>query len=244
MTVVPNTDKQRVVPGTRNADSTHISTRIDVTGSRFSDRMWIFTDAACSHSFDNGYDGEKFIGSSVVPQIYALEDDGIYQVNSVDDMNNSYLGFQAGIDSLYTFTFTHLNMNQKYSRVFLVDSVAQKTTDITPNGSIYTFAALSTDTIIKRFKIIADTNRTTNQNPFSPGDSSLLVFNSQKTIFVDNKSNAGGSLQVVDIAGRVIKKFTFTANGVTTLRTTLPQGSYVAVAVTKKEKQTTRLILH
>jgi len=244
LTVVPNTDKQRVISFNTNTDSTHVCTRIDVTGSRFSDRMWIFTNPACSHRLDNGYDGEKFIGSYVVPQIYAMEDDGIYQVNSVDDMNNTYLGFQAGIDTLYRLTFTHLNMNLKYSRVFLVDSVAQKTTDITPNGSIYTFAALSTDTVIKRFKIVADTNRSTNKILFSPGDSSLVVFNSQKTIFVDNKSDAGGTLQVVDITGRLVKKFPFSANEVTTLRTTLPQGSYVAVAVTKKNKLTTRIIMH
>lgn len=239
-TVVPNTDKQRVVSFSKNADSTQISTRIDVTGSGFSDRMWIFTNAACSHRFDNGYDGEKIIGSIVVPQIYAMEDDGIYQVNSVDDMNNSYLGFQAGIDSLYTLTFTHQNMNLKYSRIFLLDSVAQKTTDITASGSIYTFTALSTDAVIKRFKIVAETNLST----FNPGDSSLVVFSSQRTIFIDNKSNADGTLQVVDIAGRIVKKFPFTASGVTTVRTTLPQGSYVAMAITKKDRLTTRLILH
>jgi len=241
-TVLKNTDMQRA--RSMGSDSLPVWTRIDVNGTRFSDRMWIFTDTACTHSFDNGYDGEKFIGSSVEPQIFALEQDGIYQVNSVDDMNNTYLGFQSGGDSLYTMTFTHQNTDMKYSRVYLVDSIARITTDITLSGSIYTFASLPTDTIIKRFKIVTIANLATKLNPVISSGTALSVFSSQQTVFVDNKSDIPGTLQVVDLAGRSVQQLPFAANSVTALHPTLPQGSYVAVAITKKDRITSKLILH
>jgi len=240
-TVIKNTDMQR--SQSVNSDSLPVWTRIDVSGTHFSDRMWIFTDTACTHSFDNGYDGEKFIGSPIEPQIFAMETDGIYQVNSVDDMNNTYLGFQAGEDSLYTMTFTHQNADLKYGRVYLVDSVARITTDITPTGSIYTFTSLPTDTIVKRFKIVTNAGVVTKLNSNETSNTALNVFTSQQTIFVDNKSDIPGTLQMVDLAGRTLQKFTFTANSVTAFPTGLSQGSYIAVAITIKDRITTKLIL-
>ena len=243
-TVVPNTIPQRAKSVINTIDSVTVWTQIDVQGSHFSDRMWIFTITGCTAGYDNGYDGEKFIGSNVAPQIYAIEEDGIYQVNSVDNMNNTYLGFQPGEDSIYTLTFTHQNLESHYSNVYLVDSVTQKTTDITATGATYTFTALPSDTIIKRFKIVTNVSQITNLYPVSSDNTSLKVFSSQQTIFVDNKSDVSGTLQLYDVAGRMIQKFQFAANGVTTLRTLLPQGSYVSVAVAEKDKLTTRLIIH
>ena len=254
-TMIKNTDKQRS-PGIKNGvrqlaagtvrinDTIPVWTQIDVKGSVFSDRMWIFSDSLCTHSFDNGYDGEKFIGSYVSPQIYAMETDGIYQVNSVDDMNNTYLGFQPGEDSNYTMTFTHKNLDLMYSKAYLVDSLRGTTTDITASGTTYTFQVMAADTVEKRFKIVTIPAITTGvQNTVTSGNA-LNVFSSQKTIFVDNKSDQSGYLQVYDIAGRYIQKYPFAANEVTTLRTGLSSGVYVTTAITKKDKATTRLMVH
>jgi hypothetical protein len=253
--MVTNTDKQRSIALKNNVrqlaegtvkinDSIPVWTQIDVKGSVFSDRMWIFSDSICTHSFDNGYDGEKFIGSYVSPQIYAMEADGIYQVNSVDDMNNTYLGFQPGEDSIYTMTFTHQNLNLMYSGAYLLDSLRGTTTDITASGSTYTFQVLAADTIEKRFKIVTIPAVTTGvQKPVISGNT-LNVFSSQKTIFVDNKGDQSGYLQIYDIAGRFIQKYPFAANEVTTLRTGLSPGVYVTTAITKTDKTTTRLMVH
>ena len=243
-TVVKNTTLQRAPSKNNKVDSIPVWTQIDVKGSQFSDRMWIFTEANCTHSYDNGYDGEKFIGSYVSPQIYAIETDGIYQVNSVDDMNNTYLGFQPGEDSLYSLTFTHYNLESKYNNVYLVDSIAHTTTDITASGSTYSFTSLPTDTLIKRFKIVTNTLLTTKLNSVYSGNAALNVFSSKQTVFVDNKSDANGTLQIYDVAGRMILKFQFSARNVTSCQTSLPQGSYVAVAVTGKDRLTTKLVVY
>jgi hypothetical protein len=254
-TMIKNTDKQRS-PGVQNNvrqltagtvkinDTIPVWTQIDVKGTVFSDRMWIFSDSLCTHNFDNGYDGEKFIGSYVSPQIYAMESDGIYQVNSVDDMNNTYLGFQPGEDSIYTMTFTHQNLGMMYSKAYLVDSLRGITTDITAGGATYTFQVLAADTVEKRFKIVTIPAITTGVQKTVTSGNTLNVFSSQKTIFVDNKSDQAGYLQIYDIAGRFVQKYPFAANEVTTLRTGFSSGVYVTTAITKTDKTTTRLMVH
>jgi hypothetical protein len=226
-----------------SGDTLHVWTQIDVKGSYYSDRMWIFTDTACTHSFDNGWDGEKFLGSYVTPQLFASELDGDYQVNSVDDINNTYLGFMAGQDSVYTMTFTHHNATARYSNIYLVDSVSKKTTDITASGSIYSFKSLPTDTVIKRFKIVTIANTTTPVIPTYASINSLKLFSSQRTIFVDNPSAEAGTLEVYDFAGQAVRQYPFSAGQVSTIRTDLPPGIYVGKASTQKNKISVQLMI-
>jgi len=242
-TVVADSVAQRSIRMLTKASSPDIWTIIDVKGSRFSDRMWIFTEPGCTHGFDNGWDGEKFMGSSLTPQIYAMEQDGNYQVNSVDDINNTYLGFRAGEDSVYTLTFTHQNMGLKYGNVYLVDSVAQHTVDITASGTQYTFMSLPTDTIEKRFKIITNTDITTNVITPVSGSTQLNVFSSRHTVYIDNKSDETGSLYLYDMTGRCIHIYNFTAQGVTTIPTDLSTGIYLAKGITKSRIITKNIIL-
>ncbi|MDD4972211.1 MAG: T9SS type A sorting domain-containing protein [Paludibacter sp.] len=242
-TVVKNTIRQRVGAIKNTSDSIQVWTQVDVKGSRFTDRMWIFTVPSCTHGFDNGYDGEKFLGSYIAPQIYAMEEDGDYQVNSVDNINNSYLGFQPGMDSLYTLTFTHQNLDSRYPAVYLVDSLAGTTVDITASGSTYAFKSLPTDTIVKRFKIVTSVEVATSLHPTNASNHPLFVFSSQNTVFVDNTSSDAGSLQLFDVTGRLMGQYPFQPHVVTTIHTGLTAGSYVARATTKNLRITNQLIV-
>ena len=244
-TIVPDSVPLRVKGMQQAGASTgDVWTKIDVKGSRYSDRMWIFTDPNCTHSFDNGWDGEKFYGGLESPQIYASEEDGDYQVNSVDDMNNSIIAFELGEDTTYTFTFTQKGVVQRYRNVYLQDLLKQKTIDITNSGSTYTFNAYPTDTLIKRFKIVTNVDVPTGTPVTNAGGSGLNVFSSRSTVFVDNKSGDAGTVQLFDIAGKMIRQYSFAAGTVTTIPTALSPGSYIVKAVTRTEKSTRQLILH
>lgn len=141
---------------TISAAETLTSTRIDVTGSRYGDQMWVFAVDGTTRGFDNGWDAYKMIGtSSVLPTIYAAEETGNFQIDVVPDMNNTVIAFKAGEDTVYTFTFSNVLLENKYSRLFLVDSVADKTIEVTPNGSTYTFHVKKTTAPVKRFRLIA-----------------------------------------------------------------------------------------
>jgi len=133
-----------------------IGTRIDVNkGSNYTDNVWLYTIASCTNNFDNGWDGYKEKGSPKVPQLFAIENDGEYQIDATNNINNTTLGFVAGQDSVYTLTFNHQNMQLGYSKLYLVDSVANKTIDVYADGSTYTFTAKN-KTLVKRFKIVSE----------------------------------------------------------------------------------------
>jgi hypothetical protein len=223
-----------------------IYTRIDVKGSDSSDHMWIFTDPTCTRGYDNGWDGFKILGSVMTPQIYSMEADGVYQVNSVDDINNSYIGFRAGIDTSYTLTFTHQNKDPRYNGIYLMDLIANKIVEVTTSGSQYSFKSTSGSPIEKRFKIIASVDGndiTKGSTDTLAGHHSLTVFSSKKTILVKNQSGLKGDLYLYDMTGRFIQKSIFLPNDITLIPTQLPIGSYVSKAITLNDEVTAKLII-
>ena len=233
-TVVKNTTLQRV----KATDK--ICTRIDVKGANYGDQMWLISNPTCSHAFDNGWDGYKFLGTAITPQIYAMDTSGDYQVCSVDDVNNTDIGFMAGGDTNYTLTFTHENTAMQYNAIYLLDLQTNVTTDITASGTTYSFSATSTVAPVRRFRILTSTVATDTTNI---AKQMLTVFNSQNTIIVQNKSDERGDLYLYDFSGRIVQKLAFAANSISTLPINVPIGSYISKAITKGNALTTKLLL-
>jgi len=237
--VVKNTDLQRVHSAREAYYSDKAYTIIDIKGSRFSDRMWIFTDPSCTHNFDNGSDGYKMIGSSFAPQLFAMETDGDYQVNSVDNMNETYLGFLPGEDLKYTFVFTHGKLGTIYSGVYLVDLLKNITKEITASGTEFPFDAGATDTLVKRFKIVARPYATDSGENFLQ----IKIFSSERTIYIQNNSNSCGNLVLNNMNGQSVFKYSFSANSITSIPLSLSAGVYMAKAITDTEDVTKKLLL-
>jgi len=129
--------------------------RITVQGSRYSDQMWVFSVPTCTRDFDNGWDGYKMFGTNpLLPQLFAVEASGNYQIDVVPDFNNTYIAFKAGEDTTYTLTFTNENLSLLYTQLYMIDSVANKTIDIFSTGTKYTFNVQPTASAAKRFKIV------------------------------------------------------------------------------------------
>ncbi|MBV5282676.1 MAG: hypothetical protein JZU53_09630 [Paludibacter sp.] len=216
-----------------------VSTMIDLTGLHYSDRMWIFSEPSCTRNFDNGWDGRKILGSSLAPQIFAIEPDGDYQVNSVSDMHNTDLAFQAGDEVEYTLKFTHENIQRQYAGVYLVDLVENKTVDVSQNGSTYTFATAQSDAPAKRFKIL-----TRSYEKGAPDkEAQVKIFTAPGRVFVHNLSTFKGECTLYDIAGRAIKIAPFEANAVTEVLNNLTPGAYVVNTITNGEKVSKRVIV-
>jgi len=237
--VMKNIALQRA-PNTTDASSSEmVCTKIDVTGKNANDRMWLFSQPGCTRNFDNGWDGAKIPGAAVTPQIFAIEPDNNYQVDAVEDINNTVLGFQAGQDKDYTLTFTHQNLADKYSGVFLVDLVENKTIDITASGSTYSFTAESSPTPVKRF-IIATRDI---ENETAIGNTQLKVLVTGNIVLVQNSGNQNGELSIFDIMGHFIKKTFFGSYGVTAVQIGSISGVYIATAIAGNEKVSTKVII-
>lgn len=223
--------------------STKVATRIDVVGTHFNDCMWIFTDPTCSRNFDNGWDGPKLLGSSLVSQIYAIENDNIYQINAVDNMNESSIGFQPGNDTQFKLVFNHQNIDTKYSSVYLIDMVANKTVDITTSGTSYSFTSTSTDPTT-RFKIVAQSNIVNGVNSTELSSKNIKVFNSNNTLFVQNFTESAGNCFVYSVNGKLMQNAPFNANGFTTIKlNSMAQGIYIIKAETNSDKISQRIII-
>ena len=133
-----------------------VGTRIDVQGSRYADQMWVFAVSGCTRDFDNGWDAYKMFGTStLIPQIFAVEPTANFQIDAVPTLNDTYISFKAGEDTVYTLTFTNQLVETLYSELYLVDSVANKKVSIFTTGTKYTFNVQPTNVPVKRFKIVA-----------------------------------------------------------------------------------------
>jgi hypothetical protein len=217
-----------------------VGTRIDVVGSSFSDKMWIFTEPTATRTFDNGFDGPKLLGSALTPQLYAMEEDGNYQIDAIKDLNNTYLGFQAGSETNLKLVFTHQNLSANYGSVYLVDLVANKTVDITTSGTEYAFTAETSATpVTKRFKIITQTTGVNTPN----AGIDLKLYSSEKTVVIDNKNGQEGNLVIYNLSGSAIQTVKFDAKGLITIPITVGKGVYVAKAKTATEEVTEKLII-
>ncbi len=242
--LMKNTDLQRSKRHyTKSTVTTDKSfTMIDVKGSRFSDRMWIFSEPTCSPYFDNGWDGVKAFGSVLYPQIFAVQPDGNYQTNSVDNINNTEIGFNAGEDSVYVLTFTHENMASLYPSIYLVDLQKDSTIDISQSGTEYSFIAPHTANPVTRFKIVTSTGITTGKSLINKDI--LTIFSSGHTIFVHNLSDTAGNLKLYDISGQLLQELPFNADGITTLALNLVSGLYVAKCSVNNNELVKRIILN
>ncbi|MEI6751657.1 MAG: hypothetical protein WCK78_00680 [Paludibacter sp.] len=235
--VTANTDQQRVMGSNDYASTDKICTIIDVKGENSSDRIWLLTQPECTRKFDNGWDGTKLSGNALSAQLFAIENDGLYQIDAFDDMNNTDLGFQAGQDRDYTLTFTHINTSTKYAGILLLDMLENKTIDITETGSTYSFTAESTTKPINRFKII-----TFNTTESETDNKKIKIFSASKTAYIENMSNQNGKWVLYDTSGHVISNENFTAKGITTL--IVPRsGAYILKASTPNVEVTQKIIM-
>jgi len=229
-------------------------TRIDVQGTRFSDQMWLFSVASCTYGFDNGWDGFKMFGTALAPQIFAWEPDGYYQVASIPDVNNTYLGFSAGIDTMYTFTFTHQKIEARYQKLYLIDSVEQKIVDIYSTGAKYSFTSHITAKPVKRFKIVtSDTGNLSGQTISSltlesqptSNNNNLKIYYSNKNIFIQNAGNQKGTITLCHAEnGMILKSVDFTSNNLTVIPLEIPIGSYIIHGITPTENVTSKILVY
>lgn len=232
-----NTLVQRVK---KDMDAEIVATRIDVRGTNFSDKMWFFVDPVCTRAFDNSWDGIKLLGDEAVTQIYGIESDGgIYQINAVDDINDSYIAFKPGNDKDFVLKFTHQNIQSLYSKLLLVDIIENKTIDITANGSEYKFSGKANDTL-KRFKIITGTTK----NEQVKADYGVDLFKANGNICINNRNSEKAKVMVFDEIGRCITNAIVDKETQMELDVKLTKGVYLIKINVNSNNFTKRIILN
>ncbi len=242
--VTKNTEMQRAPGKAQNTlDEYAPITVVTVKGATQADRMWLFTQSGCSHNYDNGWDGTKTLSTST-PQIYASEADGNYQTNSVDDINNTVLGFYPGTtDTIFTISFDHTNTEEIYPNMYLVDLKKDTVINISESGVEYRFTRPSSDTLVNRFKIVTSNEITTEiEEPINP-DNTFRIYNHGNTIFVNNSADNQGYLYIYDAAGQMIEQRKVGSYEKSSFELKLPAGVYFAKGIAGIHQQIARFII-
>ncbi len=214
--VMGNTDRQRA-PGRQTAklkEDDLISTIVRVDGPASGDKVWLFTSEQFTRTFDNGYDGKKIYPATGKARLFASESDNDYQINAVDDLNNTVMKFRAATgDTNYTLTFEHKNTENRYESIYLYDMIDDKLTDITESGSIYSFTASNTTSSVLRFRIIA--------NPIGSGVSTsnvnVNVYAADNNLFIKRLSGVDAQVKVTDLTGKLVATLNLNSDGLVTL---------------------------
>lgn len=127
--------------------------RLDVTSTKWGDRVYILTHEEFSEAFNLGWDGTKQEGDKVAPMLSMPTEAGEMAVAAVESADGRYLSFRAGEDSVYTFSFNYAG-----ETLYLYDQLTEIATEIR-TGNTYTFEATN-ETPFHRFLITSNPPKT------------------------------------------------------------------------------------
>jgi hypothetical protein len=214
------------------------STRIDIKSANSSDCMWLITNAACTHSYDNGWDGIKILGPKDNVQIYAQEADRtIYQVDALNNIDKTNIGFRANADNDFTMVFTHQNLAPTYTSIYLYDKITNSLVNVTASGSQYSFQAAQTGQCELRFKIYTCIQSYTQdlivtEQTNEKMTESISMEKSSNGLILHNKSGKTGEVSVFTESGRCIASQRFDSDNDTQMSLQISAGMIVARVLT------------
>lgn len=236
--VARNREVQRVKQSSGSSADSNASTVVSVSGENSFDKVWLFSNENFSHDFDNGFDGYKMAVNALQPQLYALDNDVKYQINAVDDIDNTTLIFQAGQDTEYNLTIKHNDLTlSKYKKIYLYDLIDNVTVDISESSSSYSFSAKSSAEPIARFKIIAQKYSENVQDEVF-----TKVYRINNMLRIQNFSDVSGRVYVYDILGHNIATKDIAANEYLYIPV-LNKTAYIVKRVVGDKTETTKLVL-
>ena len=126
---------------------------LNLFGETYGDRVHILARNDFSDAFEDGWDGRKIEGDANAPMLSVVKEGGDMSVAAINELDNRYLSFRAGMDIEYTFGFEY-----EGETMYLYDLVTEQATEIL-TGNTYTFTAAN-KTPQNRFLITKNPPRT------------------------------------------------------------------------------------
>lgn len=240
---VKNTTMQRVVSKSSNSDVNSdeplSNLAISVKGKQFEDHTWLFRQPGTSREFDNGWDGRKMMGAKGTPQVFSWEENEKYQVNTVEDIDSTFLGFQAGVDSVYTMTISRNNIDDLYPYLVLIDLREGRVIELNSYyPTSFSFSANNRETAEKRF-LIRTKEKSKLYNEVNP----IEIYSYRDEIRIRNFKESKADVSVYDMWGRLRYQNMFTNDFQIEVNTGLPRGVYVVQVKGLTESASKKLII-
>ena len=178
-------------------------------------------------SFNDGERLEKFVFNADNASIFIPQGGKDYAIVNAEKQGEMPLNFKAKENGTYTLSFTTENVDFDY--LHLIDNMTGSDSDLlqTPN---YTFDARTTD-YKSRFKLVFATGNNANDDAFA--------FYSNGNIIV----NGTGTLQVIDMMGRVIRTVGLSQCGSRTTTAGMTPGVYVLRLINGDDVKTQKIVV-
>lgn len=184
---------------------------ISLSGTANGDLVYILSRADFTDGFENGWDGRKIPGDAAAPMLAVVKEGGDMAVAAVPTLEERYLNFRAGADSVYTFSF-----NYDGEPIYLYDQVTRQATLIN-SANTYTFTA-NNKTAAQRFLI-------TKNPPLMPTD--LEMVETDGIFHFENYARQAIEVRIFDVQGRAV--YTLNTNDeIVDIAPALPVGVYMA----------------
>src|SRR5690606_7920593 len=107
-----------------------------------------------------------------------------------------------GQDRDYQMTFSHNDIDRRYAKLYLHDLIENTVTDITDDGTVYSFTAESTPRAVNRFRIIA--RRTDSEQ--NAESNKINIISGDNTIYVENLTAKEAVVYLYDLSGRITQQ--------------------------------------
>ena len=215
---------------------------MDVIGETGSDRVYLITAEGTGKSYDAGWDGYKTLSTDNV-QLYAMDSENKrMQVNTDNNLNDTYIGFRTGGESTYTLRFRFNNEMQGVYQSLYVQDLATGTTQQITDGMMMTFVSTA-GTAEKRFRISGSKIITGINNALTGDDISLMYTSS--SIIVKNNSGSDVQVTVFNLVGQPLLTEKIPA-GTKSFSHQLMKGTYVieAKSINNSSKKILKAIIN
>ena len=190
------------------------------------DRMYIIQESTTTRDYDNGYDAPNQLAEGIA-NIYTYEPFGKMEVSCANNIDSIYIGFQAGIDSLYTLSYRSIIGPAIYLKDLSNDS-----TFLLVEGGQYQFAAQPLSTDDMRFQVLLSPilNDDTNNNEGTTTDLSQLtnadIWFAGSQLYISN-APANSTIALYNINGQLIVSSCIQQSTYTISLDHLQQGVYL-----------------
>ena len=183
-----------LAPKRMQADKPEVMT-IVAQGSRYASELYLLSREDFSRGYDLGWDGENINGTGAGPLMYTLREDGTKDViSAIPAFEGAIVGFHAGEDSEYTFSFSYNG-----DEVWYLNDLLTETSTLISAETTYTFA--TTDNDDTRFIISATPLAKTPQGIEGIQDSEASV---QKQL-INDKLYIIRNGRIYDATGKTVK---------------------------------------
>ena len=179
------------------------------------DRMYVIEHDECTMGYDNGYDARNMAVASQV-SIYTTEADGQMEISVSDNIDSTYIGFNAGADTEYT-----LRMTSVVGEMLYLKDLQNQTLIAVGDGVEYSFTAEPNSINNQRFLLLdRRSNDVTTDQP-------------QVQVYVHDKmahvvaAPEGSDMVVYSIGGTAVANYILGVSPCVVDLSELPVGVYV-----------------